>query len=57
MLNFVNTIASIHTNEIHGKRNVTPIIIAAVIVSAIIVATCAYFFWSWASKRSGTCIS
>ncbi|KAK2393357.1 G-type lectin S-receptor serine/threonine-protein kinase [Trifolium repens] len=46
-------LASIHTNEIHGKRNVTPIIIAAVIVSAIIVATCAYFFWSWASKRSG----
>jgi hypothetical protein len=57
MLNFVNTIASIHTNEIHGKRNVTPIIVSAVIVGAIIVATCAYFFWSWAPNRSGTCIS
>ncbi|KAK2393399.1 G-type lectin S-receptor serine/threonine-protein kinase [Trifolium repens] len=48
-------LASIQTNEIHGKKkkNVTPIIIATVIVGAIIVATCAYFFWSWASKRSG----
>ncbi|CAJ2648777.1 unnamed protein product [Trifolium pratense] len=46
-------LASIQTNEIHGKKNVTPIIIATVTVGAIIVATCAYFFWSWSSKRSG----
>ncbi|KAK2393396.1 G-type lectin S-receptor serine/threonine-protein kinase [Trifolium repens] len=31
------------------KRNVTAIIIYAVIVGGFIVASCAYFLWSWAS--------
>jgi hypothetical protein len=47
----------IHTDGSHGKRNITSIIIAIVIVGVIIVATCTYFFWSSASKSSGICIS
>ncbi|WJX17067.1 non-specific serine/threonine protein kinase [Trifolium repens] len=36
-----------------GKRNVTTaIVIAIVIVATLIVVSCAYFFWSRASKRS-----
>jgi hypothetical protein len=31
------------------ERNVTAIIIYAVIVGGFIVASCAYFLWSWAS--------
>ncbi|CAJ2648779.1 unnamed protein product [Trifolium pratense] len=39
----------IDTNE---ETNGTAITIAIVIVATIIVATCTYFLWSWASKHS-----
>lgn len=40
-----------------GKRNVTAIIIATVIVATFIVAICSYILWSRCSKYPGISIS
>ncbi|KAL2589198.1 hypothetical protein GLYMA_13G248700v4 [Glycine max] len=39
-------------SELDVGRNMTSIIIVTVIVGTLLVATCAYFLWTWTSKSS-----